>query len=982
LHGTGTAVTAEAHPVEVRVRVLGPLALAVGGEHVDVPGPRRRAVLALLAMAGGRAVSVDELLGAVWPDTVPDSGRRALHSHVSRLRAHLGAAGGRLQRDGAGYRLVLHPGELDADEVRGLAARARALSPMEAAGALGQALGLWRGTALEEFADIGPLAADAVALDSLRTELADALLEARLAAGAASDVVHEARRLVAGDPLRERTRLVLMRALAAEGRTVEAMREAHDLRQAMAEATGLEPSPALAELEREVAAGVLAPRPTGRATFAPPLTPIVGREEELSVLRALVAEQRLVTVIGPGGVGKTRLVTELGTLIDDREVVVVELGRVETTDAALDALGLALGLRTPDRVDVLAASADGIGDDPMILVLDNCEHLAAACAELAATLLRACPRLTVVATSREPLGLPGETLVRLSPLSLPGTAGEDRTGIASAPAVALFELYARQRQPGFALDDADLPVVAEIVRRLDGLPLALELAAGRTASLALPDLRDRLGRALDLLGRSGPGVEDRQRTLRSTIDWSYRLLPPEAQQLFRWLALAPGGFCLDAAEHTAATLGLGSDAAALVARLVDASMVVATLQARPPRYAFLETIRSFGHDELAMAGELGEAEQELARFAAALAVRLGRELQTGSEPAADARLRAEMPNLRAARAAAMAHGRIDDLVDLSTALDEASLWRDLPELWTWAIDLAGRSEIEGHPRRSEVLGAACYSAWLRGELDLCVRLGRLGLEGVTTRRGVAHCKGALASAYLFLGEHQASADSWLAAAAIDPLVAGYRAGAALAMVYAGEHDDARRQLAEAGRIATETGSPTYEAFNHYVAGELEAVTDPDAAGSSYGLAIELGRRSGATFVEGIASVGLVSWWTATGRTADALAGYRSLLDYWRRAGNWTQLWTTARNLAVLLAELGELETAALLLVAADEAPEAAHAARVGPLERAWARIEGEEGGAVVELARARLAALDRLDVVAEALAVLERLGAAELMRSG
>jgi hypothetical protein len=546
----------------------------------------------------------------------------------------------------------------------------------------------------------------------------------------------------------------------------------------------------------------------------------------------------------------------------------------------------------------------------------------------------------------------------------------------------VFELHARLRQPGFALDDADLRVVAEIVRRLDGLPLALELAAGRTASLALPDLRDRLGRALDLLGRSGPGVGDRHRTLRSTIDWSYRLLPAEAQQLFRWLALAPGGFSLDHAEHTAASIGLGSDAAALVARLVDASMAVATLQARTSRYTFLETIRSFGHDELVATAELAAAEEELSRYAADLAIRLGRELQTADEPAADARLRAEMPNLRAARAAALAHGRIDDVVDLSTALDEAGLWRDLPELWTWAIDLAGRSEIDHHPRRSEVLGAACYGAWLCGELDLCVRLGRLGLDGVTTPRGVAHCNGALASAYLFLGELQASADSWLAASAIDPLVAGYRAGAALAMVYAGEHESARQQLAEAGRVAAEAGSPTFYAFNHYVGGELEVVTDHEAAGSSYGLAIELSRRSGATFVEGVASLGLVSWWTATGRTADALVGYRSLLDYWRRAGNWTQLWTTARNLAVLLTELGELQTAALLLLAAAEAPEAAHAARIGPLERAWTLLEREEGGALLERVRSRLPVLDRLDVVAEALATLDGLGAAELTRSG
>ena len=596
MHGRATAVTPEL-PATVRIDLLGPLRLQVDGEASEVPGTRRRAVLALLALSEGRSVTVDELLNAVWPSEVPESGRRALHSHVSRVRGHLGPAADRLVREGDSYRLVLLPGELDLVEVRQLAGRSEQVAAGEAVGLLREALGQWRGTALDEFADVAPLAAAGVGLEELRRDLQDRLLEARLASGPDAALVHDAARAAAADPLRERTQLVLARVLAAEGRSAEALRVVHELRRRLADETGLDPSPAVAALETEIATGMLAPRATaGRpAGRARPQSPLVGRQRERAQLTQLVAGERLVTLVGPGGVGKTRLTVEVvADLLDEgtREVAFVELAAVDDGSRLPDVLGAALGLRTPDRHDLLTVAIERLAIGTPVVVLDNCEHLLDDCRDLAARLVGMCDGLTVVATSREPLGLAGERVVRLGPLAVPppGARPED---VAAAPAIIAFRLHAERRDGTFVLSDADLPIVAEIVRRLDGLPLALELAAGRTTSLSVGDLRDRLGRALDLLEAGRASTELRHRTLRSTIEWSYRLLAAPEQRLLRALAQLPSGFGLDAAEHFGTTLAVEGDPAGHLARLVDASVVAREQSPVGSRYLLLETVRAF-----------------------------------------------------------------------------------------------------------------------------------------------------------------------------------------------------------------------------------------------------------------------------------------------------------------------------------------------------------------------------------------------------
>jgi len=977
----------------LRIDVLGPLRLRVGGQEVDVPGPRRRAVLALLAVAGGRSVSVEELLDAVWPDEMPDSGRRVLHSHVSRLRAHLGPAGARLERTAQGYRLPLAREELDAAEAADLAARARALrshDPAEAAALLRAAVGLWRGAPLAEFPDVAPLAAEATALSELHAELDDELLEARLAAaergGDVRGLAGEALRAVAVRPDRERTQLVAMRALAAEGRHAEALRLGHDFRRRLGEETGLTPTPALAELEQLLAAGDAGTGRPGTAAAPPkPLNPLIGRVHELHDVERLLRHHRLVSVVGPGGVGKTRLALEVaGRRAEPRTepgdatpVTVLELAVVESAEALPDALRSALRLTTPERDAVLGAIAGRLGAGPQLLVLDNCEHLADACRDLAATLLRACPELTLLATSREPLGVSGEQVLRLGPLAVP-TADGRPDDVAAVPAVQAFVDHARRKHPGFAPDEAGLGVVGEITRRLDGLPLALELAAGRVGVLGLEDLRDRLDRAFDVLASPRPSPDQRHRTLRHTIEWSYRLLSPAEQRLFRILSVRAGGFDLDAVEHAAAELRLddGEDVVALLARLVDTSMVVADAAAggRPARYAMLETIRAYGLEQLDALGERGGAELALAEWAAHFALEV---LQAGlgpAEPLADARLRRELANLRVARDAALARAHLDPVVTTVLALDRLVLMHGLPEPRGWSLELAELPALLDHPSRPKLLGSAALGAWQRGELDRAERLARAGLAAATAPGDRCRAFDALATVALFRGRPDLAWPGWLDAADDDPIrLPSYAASAALGASYAGDDAAAAELVARSLGQAEELGTPGLLGYAMYAQGEVIARHDPDEALAAYDRAIELGRMAGAGFVEGVASVGRVSLLASSGRIDDALAGYRDLVAYWRDAGNWTQLWTTLRNLAILLVQVGRIDDASLLLAAADAAPEAAavDADRVPELVAARARVEEALSADGLARAARRAAGLPRravLDVAFTAIA--------------
>lgn len=887
-------------PPPVRVDVLGPLRLSVDHAVVEVPGPKRRGLLALLATAEGRVVPAEHLMDALWPTELPATARATLHSHVSRLRRHLGAAARRLEGRSGGYRLQLDGADgTDVAYVRSLLAAADGAGPADARNLLSQARSCWRGEPLAEFADVARLAALAVTLDELRRSVDEAYVAAALAAGMPGDAVEVAAALVAADPLSEPATLLLMRALQAAGRAPDALRAAYDLRRRLATETGLDPTPALGGLERDIAATTTVRR--GRLTRPGALH---GRDAELAALRRLLARDRLVTVLGPGGVGKTRLAAEV--TVDAEPVTTLLLAAVTAPAAIPDALAAALDLRVVQS-DVLPACAALLAAGPHLLVVDNCEHLLAGVRDVIGTLLHCCPQLTVLATSREPLGLAAEQRLRVAPLAL--TRPSD--GVRGSPAVAVFVDRVRRVRPDFAPGPGELGLAAAIVRRLDGMPLSIELAAGRLSSLSLADLHTRLDRALDLLG-DGRGV-----TLRQTIEWSYRLLPDREQRLFRHLGVFPDGFDLATAESVAAGLPLPGDPAGALAHLVDASIVDA-VPSTPVRYRMLDTVRAFANDRLEAHGERRAATEMFVGWALGLVSWIDRTVDTADEPRADAVLRRETANLRAAWELFRGAGRLDDAVRMVTGLDAAAGWRDLTEVWAWALALAVDPALDAHPDAAAVLGIAAGSAWFRGELDRAERLARRGLDAPGD--GGSRCETALAMCALSRGDLAGAVAHGTAAAALASRPDESLGVAAAASAYLGDLDTARELNDRLARIAV---SPTHRAFHHYVAGEIDAVAgETERAEEHYEHAITLARRSGATFVAGIAAVGVLTVRAGAGRVAQALVGYRDLVDYWERTGSWIQLWTTLRNLARLLRSLGDADTALLLDAAADSAPDA------------------------------------------------------------
>ncbi|GAB92143.1 BTAD domain-containing putative transcriptional regulator [Gordonia rhizosphera] len=893
-------------PSTLRIEVLGPLRLVVDGEIVDVPGSKRRALLVLLAIAEGAVVPVDALLDALWPAGIPDTGRQALQNHISRLRAQLGSAADRLETLPGGYRLALEPDELDVIAARTRLAAAQTGSPGSFE-TLREAYDLWRGPELPDLTEVDQIATAVEGYARLHREIADALVAVGVTEGHAGQVADLAASSWAADPLREQAVLGHMRALAATGRVPEALRVAREFRRRLADETGLDPSAALSETEREIAASV--PDTVGPQIFSGSPR-LIGRETQIASVRRTLETERLVTIVGPGGVGKTSVALAVARATPN--TTLVSLAPITEAAAIAHTLAAALNLRV-EHGDVLAACVAVLGQQPATLVIDNCEHLADAARDTVTRILAACPDVRVLATSRESLGLPVEFVFRLAPLPVPA-AGDDPAGF---PSVALFLERAQRVRPAARPTPDQLATVADIVSRLDGMPLAIELAAGRLSTFSLRDLHARLDRSLDLFGGGRSSTDARHRTLRATIEWSYRLLSDDEQALFRSLSVFPDGVDLDTAERVAAELNLATEPGEALARLVDASMVDASFRGAT-RYRMLETLRAFGLDRLAAAGEQAAATDRMLSWASALADRIGTGMESVAEADADTLLRREMPNLRAAWRSARTVGAVDVTAAIVLGLYNAIAYRDLIEIRHWAEELAADPALAGHARAGAVFAMAGEAWYHDGDYRQAERLAGVGLDladGPDRWYGLS----VLSVADLARGEWDRCVDHSLAAAELAPQRDNLGI-AALARVYAGDVATARDLNARGSAAAV---SPSMRSWAAYVDGEIENIAgDAAAAERHYLRAIDLAHESGATFFAGVATVGLLTARTAAGRFDEALRGYREVLDYFTRTGNWTHQWTALRNLAMLLRRLGDDDTAALIDTAADHAPDA------------------------------------------------------------
>jgi predicted ATPase/DNA-binding SARP family transcriptional activator/tetratricopeptide (TPR) repeat protein len=616
----------------VEIQVLGRPAVRIHGDSVELTG-RQPALLGALVVAAPRPVASDGLVEVIWGDGPPADPANALQQRVSALRQVLdpGRTGTVLVTVPGGYALRvdasdpapgdLPPGDpepchLDVHRFERLAASGGghlAAGDAEAARRdLDAALALWRGPAFDGVADEAWAVAEVQRLEQLRLNAREDRVEAGLALGGGADLVPELTELVAAEPLRERLSGQLMRALYRAGRQADALAEYERIRHELADELGVDPGPDLRrvhlqvleqadDLEVEV---LSTPRRARATTNVPAATrSVIGRAGDLERVAQLLASSRLVTLTGPGGAGKTTLAVEVARqqTVPEDGTWLVELAALRDGAAVAhtvaNTLGVAAGVGGSE-VDATRL-AELLRDRTVLIILDNCEHVVAEVADLVHTLLTHAPQVRVLATSREPLAIDGELVWSLPTLGVPAPDDVEVDAVLAAPAVQLLVDRIQTHEPTFGLDAGSAPAAATIVRRLDGIPLAIELAAARHRVLPLPELAAALDDRFSVLSDTRRTAPTRQRTLRGAIDWSWDLLDREQRAAWAALSVPVDGADRSMAEALLAASGVTAEPLDAIRDLVDRSLVtVATTGDGRARYRMLESLRAYGQERL------------------------------------------------------------------------------------------------------------------------------------------------------------------------------------------------------------------------------------------------------------------------------------------------------------------------------------------------------------------------------------------------
>jgi predicted ATPase len=686
----------------MRVGLLGELEVHDDdGREIAISGAKLRALLAVLALHAGRGVPTDQLVEALWGDDPPPAVRNGLQGLTSKLRRALGSPEAVTMRGGA-YALEVAPDAVDLHRYERLVTEARATAAggdaTDALRLLSEAEQLWRGEPLADFTYDDFAALTIGRLSELRLSAMEERLDLELRAGRHLAVVPELEVLVRSHPLREGPRALLMLALYRAGRQADALQIFQDGRRQLADELGLEPGPELRQLESAILnqdpaldapdAPVVAPAaaPAARRTIPEPLTALVGRDGELEDLRRCLTDHRLLTLVGPGGVGKTRLAIEVGRDVS-RSLqdggVLVELATVGDPAGVPAAISSSLGLTNPNRL------AELIGERDLLVVLDNCEHVITTAAAVVEELLTRCPNLRLLATSREGLRVPGEVIWPVPPLR-------------PLDAVELFEARVRAAGGRVELTDETRAVIADICARLDGLPLAIELAAARTRAFPVQQLASRLHDRFRLLTGGARTALPRQQTLRAVVDWSYELLFTDEQRVFERLSVFPGGCDLATAELVCATGDLSSeDIADLVQALVDKSLVIAVSDGDHVRFTQLQTLVQYGKEKLAERGDAGAVRDAMAAHFAQLCARSAT-AYIGDEQRAWLRaIDTERDNLRAALEWAIA----TDDADTALTIAGGSSWSH----WLAGMSVEGKRWLDDAFRCADAVSATAGS---------------------------------------------------------------------------------------------------------------------------------------------------------------------------------------------------------------------------------------------------------------------------------
>jgi predicted ATPase/DNA-binding SARP family transcriptional activator len=903
----------------VRFRILGPLQVEDARGPIDIGGPKPRAVLAALLLAGGDVVPVDRLVNIVWGDRPPGGAVTALRAYISRLRRTLGV-GADLQHRPPGYRLILLDATVDAVEFEVLVGAARAATAGgDRAGAvrhLDAARALWGGDALAEFVDEDFAAAAVRRLTELRAAAAEERLEALLELGRVSDVLPELEALVLGQPTRERPTAALMRALYATGRQADAITAYHHLRRRLDDELGVEPAAAIKDLYRRILRHD--PAITGRhvpGNLPRRVSGFIGRGPDIDgVVRALRAGP-LVTATGVGGVGKTRLAIEVATRDRQRFADGVwwcELGSLPDDGPVAHAVAAALGVQQRTGLSVEQTVIEYLRSRTALLVIDNCEHVITPASRLVAAVVQACPAVVVLATSRQPLDVDGEQVWPVAPLPV-------------ADATALFRQRARATAPELAVDPAAVRAICE---RLDCLPLAIELAAARTRAMTPDEIARRLDRS-PLLG-GGRGTAPRQHSLGATVEWSYRLLQPAEQLLFRHMSVFAGGADLRAVHRVAAPAMTEDAALDRLIGLVDRSMVVPVPGSPHSRYRILETLRAYGQAQVQADSAAGALARRHAQYYVDLAEHAAAGVQGPDEQAWVDQTLPDYDNLRAAYRHAIAESDIDLALRLVTAVPEFVHLRIGYEASEWAERLLDSVDSD-HPRYPAAVGFAARGAWNRGDFRRARELARRAQDRdppAGTPR-IAYPRDVLADVALPEGDpdftlryYAAEAERARALSQANRLVWSLHCYAVCQAVCRRPHlglPAARESL----DVADGTANPTSLAIARYALGLVLKKSEPDQALTLLDEAARIAGSVRNRWWEGVALMEAAATRAVHGDPRVAARAFVRVLDLWDRIGDRTQQWQNLRYVARLLRRLGSADDAAELFAVLESANEQA-----------------------------------------------------------
>lgn len=890
----------------MEVRVLGPIEVYVDGRDATPTSPNQRTILAILAAHPDHHVRADTLTDALWGVDPPPSADRTLRSYVSRLRSVMGAF---IVASGGGFCLRTKDIRLDSTEFEHRVASAKLLAPPAAADTLRSALELWHGCAFGEFAELEAVCAQARALEQLQVGAREQLADTLLRCGEFGSAIAEAEALLAELPLDESAWETLIRALSASGRTADALqayRRAHD----ELAAVGLEPSERVRQAQSDA---FDAPAPVS----APPIaqTPgegLLGRDQDLVALADVVDHQPLVTIVGPAGVGKTALAREVTRRRGPDHcggVRVVELAAITDASAVPEAVVTALGLAS-DGSPALALLRRARFMD-LVVLLDNCEHvLDAVCEVLEAMLGHEPSTLRVVATSRELLGMPSEHSWPLQPLD---------SSQPDSPAQQFFRRRAEASRPG-AVTGADEGAVTAIVRQLDGLPLAIELAAAQVATLGVADVSEQIETSVATptspARLSRRGGEPRHRTLRAAIAWSEQLLSDSAKEALAQWSVFAGAVGLSDAR---AVLDVPADT---IDELARCSLLSVEIRLGRTYYRMLQTVRS-------VVGPPSTAtERRHMEYFAAATTQAAVALETPDEPAAHQRLVELIDELRRAHTCAR-RVDVETAVRMSMSLHRFGVSRLQTELLGWAAKLAPLVQDQPH-LRAAVDSSLSYRSVIAEQLDSAQQRGHSALADAADDQTRCRALEALGDACLFLGDLEQAVRWWS-----ELVTVGARAdetyyelighvGRAMSLAYGGDKIAARKCVDDVdARFDGAALSNTHRSWLAYLHGEVLLDDDPHTALTAFTRAIELADAAGSHYVGGVARVSAITLQSRHAPARVALPLYADVIERWVEVGSWSHLLTTMRNLVPTLTEVGAYDAAAQLLgsvTRADQTP--------------------------------------------------------------